>query len=107
MPSGARAPIDGASLALFRIAFGALLMIEVGRYFYFRWIESAYLIPPFHFTYVGFEWVRPWPGQTLYWHFAALGVLALLLMTGLGTRLAALWMRARREQHAFRQARVA
>jgi hypothetical protein len=83
-------PIDSASLACFRIAFGALLLIEVGRYFANGWIEAVYVGPPFHFTYYGFEGVQPWPGAGMYWHFLGLGLLAAMLMAGLWTRAAAL-----------------
>ena len=83
-------PVDGTSVACFRMAFGALLLIEVGRYFANGWIQAVYVAPPFHFTYFGFEWVRPWPGAGMVWHFFGLGVLATLLMVGLWTRLAAL-----------------
>jgi hypothetical protein len=47
-----------------------------------------YVAPDFHFTYYGFAWIAPWPGNGMYLHFAALGVLAALIMTGLFYRLA-------------------
>jgi vitamin K-dependent gamma-carboxylase len=82
--------IDASGVAVFRIAFGALLLVEVGRYFANGWIQAVYVGPPFHFTYYGFEWVRPWPGAGMVWHFFGLGVLAALLMVGLWARWAAL-----------------
>lgn len=75
-----RSPVDGASLAVFRMLFGFILLADVFRY----WprIERLYLAPPFHFSYYGFEWVRPWPDAGMYVHFAVLGCLAVLIMLG-------------------------
>lgn len=81
-------PVDPASLAFFRISFGLLLLWDVFRYFAAGWIGRYYLEPAFLFKYYGFEWVQPWPGDGLYWHFALLGLLAILITTGLFYRLA-------------------
>ena len=62
-------PVDIASLAFFRIAFGTILLWEVWRYFDYGWIERYYIEPEFHFTYYGFEWVRPWSGGGMFLHF--------------------------------------
>lgn len=79
-------PVDIASLAWFRIAFGAVLLWEVLRYFQHGWIESMFMAPRVHFTYYGFEWIRPWPGTGMFWHFLGLGVLACLILVGLWYR---------------------
>jgi hypothetical protein len=79
-------PVDGASLALFRILFGLFMFAGVVRFFAYGWIEQLYVEPTFFFTYEGFDWVRPWPGWGMYAHFAVLGVLALLVAVGLYTR---------------------
>jgi vitamin K-dependent gamma-carboxylase len=81
-------PVDGASLAVFRILFGAILLWEVWRYFTNDWIARYFIEPTFHFTYYGFDWVQPWPGNGMRWHFAALGVLAACIMLGLFYRIA-------------------
>src|SRR5262245_1967152 len=52
-------------------------------------ITTDYAAPIFHFTYFGFEWVKPWPGSGMYWHFAALAVLAVFLIVGFLYRLSA------------------
>ena len=83
------APVDIASLVLFRVLFGAILFWEVCRYFSNGWIARYFIEPSFHFTYYGFGWVHPWPGQGMYYHFGALGVLALCIMAGLAYRLSA------------------
>ena len=73
----------------FGVLFGALMLWEVGRYFSHNWIELYYIEPKFHFTYYGFSWVRPWPGEWMHVHFLALGVLAVLILVGLCYRIAA------------------
>ncbi len=83
-------PVDGAGLAVFRIAFGALMLAAVIRFVARGWVGELYLSPPFHFTYLGFDWVAPWPGKLLYAHFALMGLAALGLCLGAFTRLCAL-----------------
>jgi hypothetical protein len=86
----AAAPVDIASLAVFRIAFGAVMVWEVYRYFSKGWIARYYIDPDFHFTYYGFGWVKPWPGDGMYVHFAVLGLAAAGMMAGLFYRASAL-----------------
>jgi hypothetical protein len=78
-----------APLVYMRVVFGAIMIWEVLRYFQRGWIHTAFLEPRFHFTYYGFDWVRPWPGNGLYWHFAAMGVLAVCVAVGFCYRFAA------------------
>src|SRR5262249_21634986 len=84
------APVDGSFLAVFRILFGAMMLWTVWELYDKDLIASLYINPPFHFTYHGFGWVTPWPGDGMYMHFAALGVLAVFLIAGFLTRLSAL-----------------
>ncbi|HZO26718.1 MAG TPA: HTTM domain-containing protein [Chloroflexota bacterium] len=86
---GLFAPVDAASLAVFRIAFGGLLLWEVWKFVANGWIARYYVDPAFHFTYYGFEWVRPLHGQWMYVHFLVLGVLAACIALGACYRLAA------------------
>ena len=74
------APVDGASLDFFRIGFGAVMLWEVWRYFTHGWIDFYWVEPRFHFTYSGFEWIRPWPGVGMDLHWLALGILAACIM---------------------------
>ena len=82
-------PEDGASIAAFRVMFGALMAWEVARYFTLSRIESYYIEPSFHFTYPFFDFINPWPGVGMYVHFAAMGILALFIAAGLFYRVAA------------------
>ncbi len=81
-PTATRAPVDAASLAAFRILFGTTMFVAVVRFWARGWIAELVLEPARHFTYYGFEWIRPWPGIGMYVHFAALAVLALAIAAG-------------------------
>jgi vitamin K-dependent gamma-carboxylase len=82
-----RQPIDGASLAVFRACFGAVMLLEVCRYFVLGWVHQHYIAPEFHFLF--FSFLKPWSGSGIYWHFAALGCLAAMIALGLFYRIAA------------------
>jgi vitamin K-dependent gamma-carboxylase len=88
--AAARRPVDGASLAALRMAFGSLMLVAVARFFVHGWIHEYFVEPRFFFSYWGFSWVRPWPGIGMYLHFAALAVLAGCVLVGFQTRLATL-----------------
>jgi hypothetical protein len=83
MPRRLLQPVDAASLAAFRIFFGAVMAVTVVRYFLKGWIHDYYVAPSFFFTFPGFGWVRPLPAVGMYLLFAALGVLAVGVMVGL------------------------
>ena len=76
-------PVDAASLAAFRIAFGAVMAATVIRYFLKGWIHDYYVAPSFFFTFPGFGWVRPLSAVGMYLLFAALGLMAVGVMVGL------------------------
>ncbi len=84
-----REPSDAAGLAVFRILFGVVMLASVVRFAALGWIRELYLEPSYHFTFLGFGWVRPWPAWGLYLHFALMGASALLLTIGYRTRLSA------------------
>lgn len=78
----ARRPVDAASLAVFRMVFGGLMLVAVIRFFAHGWIADYYQTPSHFFSYDGFTWVKPWPGAGMYVHFAAMGVLAVCIALG-------------------------
>ena len=82
-------PVDIASLVMVRVFFGLIMLWEVIRYFEYGWIRKYWIAPDFHFRYFGFDWVAPWPGEGMYWHFLGLGFLAVLITFGLFYRVAA------------------
>lgn len=82
-------PQDISGLIFFRLAFGAILLWEVCRYFQHGWIHRYWIGPDFFFTYDGFHWLEPWSGNGMYIHFMVLGILALFIMLGLFYRISA------------------
>ncbi len=83
------ASADGASLALVRFAFGAIVVWEVFRYVERGWIARYYLDAPMQFTYLVAPWLRPLPGVGMYVVFAVLAVAGFALAIGAWTRIAA------------------
>src|SRR5262245_8400997 len=82
-------PIDIASVAVFRIAFGLIMFVEVVRYFAYDWISEYYIPPQFHFSYYGLDWIKPLSGDWMYVYFVVLGVLALCIAAGFCYRVSA------------------
>ena len=82
-------PVDIASLVYFRVVFGTIMLWEVWRYLSSDSVKRNYITPQFHFTYHGFDWVQPWPGDGMYYHFYALGILAIFIAVGFLYRLSA------------------
>ncbi len=82
-------PVDGASIAVFRMLFGAIMLWEVWRYFSHGWIERYFVEPTFHFKYDGFGWVEPWGETGMRLHFTLLGILAACIALGFCYRIAA------------------
>ena len=89
-----REPVDGASLAAFRIAFGVILLWDVFRY----WprIQRLFLDSldnpggGFQFRYYGWEWVPTLPGNGIYVLFAVIALASIGIMLGLFYRTACL-----------------
>lgn len=81
-------PVDNSFLIFFRVVFGAIMLWEVYRYFTHGWISRYYIEPTVYFTYYGFSWVKPWPGEGMYVHFFILGVVATCILIGFFYRIA-------------------
>ncbi|MEM1337999.1 MAG: HTTM domain-containing protein [Bacteroidota bacterium] len=81
------AKAEAASLAVFRIFFGIMMLWSIIRFWYNGWIESLYLEPKFHFSYYGFEWVKP-IGNWTYLLFVICGLAALCIAVGYKYRVA-------------------
>ncbi|MGN7515947.1 MAG: HTTM domain-containing protein [Allomuricauda sp.] len=50
---------EAAPLAVFRICFGIVMFIGILRFWANGWIEKLYIEPRFHFSFYGFEWIKP------------------------------------------------
>ena len=82
--------VDGASLAVFRVAFGLVMVWESYRYLSKGWVTEYFVAPLWNFPYVGFEWVVALPGDGMHWLFVLLGVAGLFIALGLYYRTAAI-----------------
>jgi vitamin K-dependent gamma-carboxylase len=76
--SGFGAPVHAASAAVFRIAFGLLVVASTVRFIAKGWVQSLYLAPAHHLTYARFDWVQPLPTVPMY------GSMCVLVLAGLG-----------------------
>ncbi|MFN8706993.1 MAG: HTTM domain-containing protein, partial [Planctomyces sp.] len=74
-------PVDNGLLIFFRVFFGTLMIFHCLSMITSGWISALYINPVMNFTYPGFGWVRPWPGNGMYVQYwvmtaAALGIAA-------------------------------
>lgn len=81
-------PISPLSLAAVRIAFGAIMVWDVWRFFHHDRIRRYYVEPEFQFTYPGFSWVAPLPDPYIHYAWFLIGAFAFLVMIGLFYRVA-------------------
>jgi vitamin K-dependent gamma-carboxylase len=83
-------PRDIRPLAFLRIAFGLILLADFAGHIATGEVRSAYITPPFHFKYYGFEWVEPWGASGMYLHFYLVAAVALSVALGLFYRVSAI-----------------
>ena len=72
---------DSSPLIVFRIAFGILMFISMIRFWLKGWIEELYINPKFHFSYFGFDWVKPF-GDFTYILFIVCALSSILVSIG-------------------------
>ncbi|HET7541584.1 MAG TPA: HTTM domain-containing protein [Polyangiaceae bacterium] len=82
-------PVDAASVAAFRMAFGAMLLISTLRFFAHGWVREFYGAPTHFFSYWGFAWVRPLSLPGMYLLYAVIAAAAACVMLGVASRAAA------------------
>lgn len=78
-----------ASLAFYRICFGAMGVLGAARFFWYDWIEQLYITPQYYFSYWMAGWAQPWAGAGMYVHFGLMALAAACLCVGFYTRIAA------------------
>ena len=77
-----------APLAIFRIAFGFMMMVSTLRFFWNGWIEQLYIKPTYFFTYYGFSWVKPLGEIGMYAIFLLLLIASIMILLGYYYKLA-------------------
>jgi hypothetical protein len=75
-----------ATLAFFRLAFGLMMLMSLIRFAAYGWIDKFYIQPSFHFSYYGFEWVKPL-GVFTYLLYIVAGIAAFFVAIGFKYRL--------------------
>ena len=74
--------IDNSPLIIFRIFFGILVALECYGAIITGWIRRTLIEPKFTFSFIGFEWLQPLPGNGMYFYFFVMGSLGLLISLG-------------------------
>ena len=81
--------IDNSALVVFRIIFGLLCFLESVGAIFTGWIKRTLIEPEFTFTFIGFEWLQPLPGNWMYVYYAVMGGFGILIMLGYRYRISA------------------
>ncbi len=74
--------IDNSPLIVFRIIFGLLCFLESVGAIFTGWVTRAFVEPKFTFTFIGFEWLQPLPGNGMYFYYLIMGIFGFLIMIG-------------------------
>jgi len=74
--------IDNSGLIIFRIIFGLLCALEAFGAIFTGWIRRTLIEPEFTFSFIGFEWLQPLPGNWMYVYYFIMGLLGLCIMLG-------------------------
>jgi vitamin K-dependent gamma-carboxylase len=74
--------IDNSGLIVFRIVFGLLCFLESAGAVFTGWVKRTLIEPEFTFSFIGFEWLQPLPGNWMYVYYIVMGVFSLLIMVG-------------------------
>lgn len=69
-------------LIAFRIVIGTLFLFSTLRFVSNGWVKQLYIDPPFHFSYLGFDWVQPLPGSWMYLPFLVMIIASIGIIFG-------------------------
>ncbi len=74
--------VDNGSLIIFRILFGILISLESFGAILTGWVRRTLIEPTFTFSFIGFEWLQPLPGNGMYFYFVIMGILGIFIAIG-------------------------
>lgn len=83
--------VDNSALVLFRIIYGIILASEAIGSIALGAVRKLFIEPEFTFTFIGFEFLEPLPGNGMYFLYAAMGLAGLLISVGFKYRWAMLF----------------
>ncbi|NKI30816.1 HTTM domain-containing protein [Croceivirga thetidis] len=81
--------IDNAQLIAFRVFYGILVCCEAFGAIATGWVRKTFIEPQFTFSFIGFEWLQPLPGDGMYYYFVLMGLCGILITVGYKYRYAA------------------
>jgi hypothetical protein len=84
------APVDAMPLVWFRLVYGVTLLYWAKYYLTSSTLEYQYIVPRFHFSWYGFEWVQVLSPNGMRYLFVTIAVLAAFVTIGLLYRLTSL-----------------
>lgn len=77
-----QSPAHILPFVILRIAFGLLMLGSLVRFLLRGWVYDFFIVPEFHFTYMGFGWVRPLLPAGMYAVFAILIIATICIIIG-------------------------
>lgn len=81
--------IDNAQLVVFRVFYGILICCEAFGAILTGWVKRTFIEPKFTFSFIGFEWLQPLPGDGMYYYFILMGIFGILITLGYKYRFSA------------------
>lgn len=66
------------------------MFFRVCRSYIYGWVKNTFVNPQFTFSFIGFEWLQPLPGNGMYVYYAVMGMFGLFVMLGYKYRLSML-----------------
>ena len=82
--------VQSKPLEIFRFLFGILMIISLVRFWAMGWINEFYVMPKYHFSFYGFDWVK-YPGEIgIYLMFSLMIITAFFIMIGKFYRISAI-----------------
>lgn len=83
--------VDNSALVLFRILYGIILASEAIGSIALGAVRKLYIEPEFTFTFIGFEFLEPLPGNGMYVLFGLMGLAGVMVSIGFKYRWAILF----------------
>lgn len=83
--------VDNSALVLFRMLFGLLIACEAFGSIALGAVKRLFIDPQFTFTFIGFEFLEPLPGNWMYVLYVTMGIAGLFVMLGYKYRMAMLF----------------
>lgn len=74
--------IDNSALIVYRFFFGIIIACEGFGAILTGWVKHTFIDAKFTFNFIGLEFLQPLPGNGMYFYFALMGVLGILIAIG-------------------------